>query len=70
MAGLVHAAHTLAGSASMFGYVRLCSLCREFERGRDEPAAGRSRLVRDLRAALEHSMIDFALKQDAARRST
>ena len=52
MAGLVHAAHTLAGSASMFGYVRLCSLCREFERGQDEPAAGRSRLVRDLRAAL------------------
>ncbi len=53
---LAEAAHTLAGSAGMFGFKRLAATGRSFEQAVRSGAAGASALADELRAAVEAAL--------------
>jgi hypothetical protein len=58
-AEVADAAHTIAGSAGMFGFVCLAAKAREFERAFQAGAADLSAVTLDLRMAIEDSLAEI-----------
>jgi HPt (histidine-containing phosphotransfer) domain-containing protein len=58
------AAHVLAGSAGMFGFERLASTSRLYERSIEVGSPDREQLARDMIAALDASLEVMRMKLD------
>ena len=69
-ADLAAAAHTLAGSAGMFGFERLATVARRFEHAVQAGASDASTLANGLAAAIEVSLLEIAGRAPGSSSST